>query len=127
MQVNRVNQQTNFGSAYAKLNGKWLDLSSGAEQAPTVLKKVCAEAVSKKGLLLGVDELRAKVGNFWRSFDAMEIPVVLTGKEEETFDLIKTESGKRYLFNSLFENRVQFGEDLNITQVENAQFTSHIA
>lgn len=73
MQVNNVNQQTNFGSAYAKVNGKWRDLSFCTEEVPGVVKIVYDKALTKTGLLLNLGKIK-------------DLPVVLTDEEAKFFN-----------------------------------------
>lgn len=129
MQVNNINQQTNFGNAYAKLEGKLYDLAvEGGEVTAEALRKIYTAAKTKKGLLLDAEDCLFESRGSASRGSVKDLRIVLTDSEANFFDYLKDTSSKKKQLNDLFRRNIKnpikiiFHQDLAVFPAGGIEF-----
>lgn len=120
MQVNGINQQTNFTSVYARMGKKpnfWQEVVEQHGMLSTSIEEVRSSFTKEKekeGLLLISGFFLKKIakdGCWRRRGGLLKLPVVLTGEHAQAYRQAKTEGKIIEFFNALFdfETGIKFG------------------
>jgi len=120
MQVNKVNQQTNFKGAYGKVlsTNTWMDLITKEKVLVPDVDRVYRMTQEKRGLLLGAKGILQGLG---LGDEYKTLAVLLTDRESINYWGAAVK-GKRSEFLSDLLG-VKLGEDLDILEVEkNCEF-----
>lgn len=115
MKINNVQNQPNFTSVYAKMDGYWENIAEKKGRAITTpIYKILNEA--KDRLVISVNSNKAKI---YDSIDNKIIsegviqnyPVVLINESVEAYKNVKSEPDKLKTFlNNIFKNRFEFDD-----------------
>lgn len=129
MQLNSVNQQTNFTSAYTRNYGRWKLYGSGncERVSAEIVRKAFSSASKKVGLLLTDSNTGLKVGDSYVGGNLrVGHPIALTEKEAEEFCKLLTTEEKIGYLNGLLSQSFNFSSGTTIDTVDEDLFIRHI-
>lgn len=124
MQVNRVNQQTNFKGAYGKVLSqtpcKWVDLIVKEDVMPTDVDSAYRMTQEKRGLVLCAKGILKGLG---LGDECGTIAILLTNRESRNYWGAAVR-GKQIEFLSDLLG-VRLGEDLNLHEAAKGDFSAY--
>lgn len=114
MQVNRVNQQTNFEGVYAKLRKRsWTDLTAKVDIPKRSMQELLDKA--SKRIDLELDPKEVYVGENL-AMPMGKFQLILTDAEAERFDSLADSAKQKSFLESFFDSLLTFSKEFTFTK-----------
>lgn len=116
MQINRVNQQTNFKGMFLKLDGKWLNAGHNFDEIPAkAVQRVYKEASDTRNLVLSSKKCVLTEGEVSEERAVSSMPLLLTEDHAHLFDRLIHHEHRQHFLNKALQGRINFPEGMTIT------------